>query len=290
MRMGIRMGSIGAMRRELGLAGVANWAKKSGFEVLDVARLDDEVAAVLKDAGLSVGTFDVSSVGALMSNDQDRRAEAVATVQNEMEIAARNGGTVMFVCLIPEDGTMPRRESFAIWRESFPAIVKKAEELEIKIAMEPYPGSAPYFPTLGCTPEMWRAMFEAVDSPALGICFDPSHLVRLGIDYLRAFEEFGDRVHHVHLKDCEICEEGRYRYGYLGETFARRYSYGGGYWRYCIPGYGEVDWARLLFRLSEVKYEGALCIELEDQRYEGDAAAQKLGLLATKQHIEPLLR
>ena len=37
--------------------------------------------------------------------------------------------------------------------------------------------------------------------------FDPSHLIRMGIDPLRFLEEFIDSVYHVHGKDTEILAE-----------------------------------------------------------------------------------
>ena len=62
-------------------------------------------------------------------------------------------------------------------------------------------------------PEIWKAMFDAVPSRALGLEIDPSHLVFLGIDYIQAIRDFGDRIVHFHAKDIDIDERKR---GVLG--------------------------------------------------------------------------
>ena len=75
-----------------------------------------------------------------------------------------------------------------------PPIAEFAASKDVTIAIEGWPGPGPAYPALGCTPEMWRAMFEACPSPGLGLNYDPSHLVRIGIDYLRALNEFAPRT------------------------------------------------------------------------------------------------
>ncbi len=40
-----------------------------------------------------------------------------------------------------------------------------------------------------------------------GLNFDPSHLVWLGIDYIKAAKDFAARIFHVHAKDAEILKE-----------------------------------------------------------------------------------
>ena len=66
---------------------------------------------------------------------------------------------------------------------------------------------------LAHNPELWDLLFDAVPSPALGLSFDPSHLVWLHIpnipDVIRAY---GSRIYHFDGKDTEIlppCWRGR---------------------------------------------------------------------------------
>jgi sugar phosphate isomerase/epimerase len=99
-------------------------------------------------------------------------------------------------------------------------------------------------------------MFSAVPSKALGLEFDPSHLHWQGIDYIRALYEFKDRIYHVHAKDTEMLPERRYRGGINGD-----------YFRFRIPGYGEITWPRLISALDEIGYSGDIAIEHEDPVY-----------------------
>lgn len=144
--------------------------------------------------------------------------------------------------------------------------------------IEGWPGPGPQYPTIGCTPEMWRAMFEAIPSKHFGLNYDPSHLVWLGIDYLRALSEFGERVVHCHGKDTKMLDEERYESGILSPTFGGKYTYSGGFWRYTIPGHGEVQWDRVAEKLEQIGYSGPVCIELEDHYFHGTVEKEQQGI------------
>lgn len=288
MKIGMRIPGMG---RELGFEGVARWAAEVGLGSIDTPPLTPEIKQTMDRFGLEVGTFDAPGVGDTLSPDPEKRAAGVAQLQQSIRQSAALGGKTVFVCLVPPDQTRRRAQNFEIWKESWPAVVQCAEECGVSIAMEPWPGPAPTYPTLGCTPEMWRAMFAAIPSPALGICFDPSHLARLGIDYMRAVQEFGSRVKHVHAKDTEILSEGMYEYGILGQSFGSKYWCGEGSWRYTVPGQGVVNWGTFIRRLEDAGYDGVLSIELEDHRYhDGSVAMDQKGILAAKKHLELHLR
>ena len=286
MRIGIRIpGSL----RKTPIDGLTAWLREAGFKALDLPRISEEATRACSANGIEIGTVDAGGES-LITEDGNKQREAVEGLKRTLDGIAAQGGKTLFTVLSPADRTMPRARSFEIWREVYPEIVAHAESIGVHIAVEPYPGPAPQYPSLGCCPEMWRAMFNAIPSPNLGLCFDPSHMVRMGIDYLRALREFGGRVRHVHAKDCEILPEGVYEFGYMGQSLGRRYRFGEGWWRYAIPGFGEVDWARFLARLEEVGYQGIVSIELEDDRYSGTEALEKEGLLAAKRHLEKYVR
>jgi sugar phosphate isomerase/epimerase len=261
-----------------GIPQAAAFAKEIGLDVLDVPALTPEIKQALDNAGLGVGSVDASGIGQLLSRDESRRVEAAEKLKRQIADIGALGGKVLFVCLVPEDKTVPRKETFAIWKEVFPEIVAQAEQSGVYIAIEGWPGPAPEYPTIGCTPEMWRAMFEAIPSRHFGLNYDPSHLVRLGIDYLRALNEFGDRVNHVHGKDTEILLDEQYEFGTLPATFGVKYGFSEGAWRYTIPGHGEVDWKKVAVRLERFGYQGAVSIELEDHRFWGSLEKEQEGI------------
>ncbi|SFT08657.1 sugar phosphate isomerase/epimerase [Paenibacillus sp. BC26] len=268
-----------------GIAKTAAWAASIGLDVLDVSNLTPEVKASCEEARIGIGSIDAHHTSRLLSRDAGRREEALEAAKKQLSSIASLGGSVLFMCLVPEDHTLPRNEGFAIWKETFPELVRHAEQTGIYIAIEGWPGPAPYYPTLGCTPEMWRAMFEAIPSKHFGLNYDPSHLVRLGIDYLRALDEFGERINHCHGKDTEILREELYESGVITPTFGAKYGFSEGSWRYTIPGHGEVDWGKVAVRLDRLGYAGAVSIELEDHRFWGSIEAERQGVKKATEHL-----
>lgn len=172
-------------------------------------------------------------------------------------------------------------DNVRIWKDTFGETARIAEDKGVKIAFENWPGLSATTPyksvNFGFTPQAWEMMFDAVDSPALGLEFDPSHLVWQFIDYIDAVKRFGERIHHVHLKDTEILD------GALSElgTFSR------GWWRYRIPGFGVIDWAEFISALKEVGFDGGAAIEHEDPVFAGERRVE--GLKLGCNHLRPLI-
>jgi sugar phosphate isomerase/epimerase len=273
----------------LGMQGVAAWAAEAEIDVIDVPALNTEVKDALSAHGLQVGSIDgAGAVGRtnLLSEQEEKRSVAVRLLKNQFTEIAALGGKTVFMCLVPEDVTLPRERSFAIWKETFPELVEHAEREGVYIALEGWPGPAPHYPTIGCTPEMLRAMFHEIPSKHFGINYDPSHLVRLGIDHLRFLSEFGERVNYCHGKDTEILHDELYECGHLSATFGAKYGFSEGSWRYTIPGCGEVDWGKVAVRLERIGYTGTVSIELEDHRFWGTLEAEQRGIVKAKEHLE----
>lgn len=99
--------------------------------------------------------------------------------------------------------------------------------------------------------------------------FDPSHLVWLGIDPIGILRRYVDRVVHVQAKDIEIFPSKRSHYGVFGKALDRTDPWDLGWWRYRIPGRGDIDWRRLVDILHEHGYGGIVSIEHEDPVWSG---------------------
>ena len=286
MKIGTRMPPFS---REIGFDAYAEWLAENGFEAVDTPRLTEEIVATCRRLGLTIGTCDCDASG-LLSADAAERRRGLDSLKRDLSAIAQYGGTTYFALLSPSDPSLGRAKNFEIWKEAYPDVVVHAEKEGVRIAVEPWPGPGPWYGNLGCTPEMWRAMFEEIPSSNLGLSFDPSHLVRIQVDYVRALHEFGDRVHHVHLKDTEIVQERLYESGILGPSFDSPYGYGDGWWRYVIPGEGEIDWNLVIRRLEEVGYDGVLSVELEDHHFTATPELQKEGLLRAKEYVAEFLK
>ncbi len=101
---------------------------------------------------------------------------------------------------------------------------------------------------------LWELIFSEVPAANFGLNFDPSHLVWQGIDYLHAVDVFGKRIFHTHAKDTEVVA---HRVAWSGNQVD-------GWWRYVIPGLGDVPWGPYIARLRSAGFNGVLSIEHED--------------------------
>jgi len=277
---------------EISFEELCAWATESGFGSIDLSSPDPECIRTARSAGLEIGTIDlpVPAMRNLLSPDPEKQLAGQQSAREAIDGAADQGCSRMFFVLFPEEFSQKRSDSFTIWNETFPAVVAHAEARGVRLALEGWPGPAPHYPALGCTPEMWRAMFAAIPSAAFGLNFDPSHLVRIGVDWRRALDEFGDRVIHVHGKDTDFDSERLYEHGNLGPTFRASVGFSEGWWRYTIPGDGLVDWCRLIGRLEDFGFDGVVSVELEDYRYRNTWALQADGLRRSRQHLSRWVR
>ncbi len=287
MKIGFR---IPGKAREITFVELCEWAAGAGFGAIDLGSPDSEQVRIAGAAGLEIGTVDLPGTAGMVSPDSDKQRAGVATANSAISASAALGCRRMFCVFVPEDRSQKRADSFAIWKDVFPAVAAHAESEGVQIAMEGWPGPGPHYPALGCTPETFRAMFEAVPSEAFGLNYDPSHLVRIGVDWRRALDEFGDRVINVHGKDTDFDAERLYEHGNLGPTFRKSVAFGESWWRYTIPGEGLVDWCRLVGRLEDFGFDGVVSVELEDYRYHETWALQQEGLARSQRHLARWVR
>lgn len=287
MKIGLR---IPGEARKLPFDQFCGWCRGAGFQSVDVGAVTDEVVDSARRHGLEIGTADLPGTRELCSEEPEKRAAGQETARQAIAAAADRGVTRMFCVFVPENAAAGRQANFENWKQGFPPVAAYAEERGVRLAMEGWPGPAPYYPALGCSPEMWRAMYAAVPTPAFGMNFDPSHLVRIGIDWYRALEEFIDRVVHVHAKDTEINPERLYEHGNLGPSLRKPLPYGESWWRYTIPGDGIVHWPRLVARLEDAGFDGVISVELEDHRFHGSWEKQAEGLERSQRYLATIVR
>ena len=279
------------------LKDLAHWAADNGFGAIDIGGPDEDAAQAVRGAGLEVGTFDLMVTGPLLSPDADARRAAAADIAGRAARAKDLGLTRAFGVFLPPDEAQPRADSFRHWSAGWPAVSEALANAGIAYAMEGYPGGGPHYPALGVTPETVRAML-ALDARegagALKLNFDPSHLVRVGVDPLRFLSEFGAHVVHAHGKDTAFDAARLYETGNLGASLPadvpgsaakNQPGFGEGWWRYCIPGDGVTSWPSVAAILSENGYTGHVSVELEDFRYNGSWAGEQRGLTRACQYL-----
>ncbi len=134
------------------------------------------------------------------------------------------------------------------------------------------------------SPELWDALFNEIPDDNFGLNFDPSHLYWLGIDTIQAVKDYASKIFHAHAKDTEILPKGEYRYGIPGQQLQPE-PWKSGWWRYRMPGLGEIDWNSFISTLQEYGYDQVLSIEHEDPVWEGSEEKIKTGLKLGLKHL-----
>ena len=257
------------------LSTLTQWALDNEFGAIDIGRDGPTSGAAVVAAGLKVGTVDLADWQGMISADAGKRRDAVAKNTEYAKACAAIGPVNHFVVMLPENPALARRENFGYMVEGFSELTPALEASQARIAIEGWPGPG----ALCCTPEGYRAFFKECPSPAMGINYDPSHLIRMGIDPLRFLREFVDRVCHVHGKDTEILTEELYEYGHeQAATFGKPVAFAAMHWRYTIPGHGVMRWIEAFRILAAAGYGGCVCIELEDANFNGPEESEKAGL------------
>jgi len=284
MKVGIRMtGRLNGMPFDE----VCRWMAANGFGTVDVPDINAEMVNAASAHGVVIGQVDMVGTSDLLSDDVGKQKEAIKGAVNSIQNAIDHGVTNMFyIAPAPADPSQGRSATLDQWKRTMPAIVDFAESNGATLALEGWPGGSTHFERIGANPELLRAMFEACPSPAFGINFVPSHLIRLGIDYLRFLKEFGHRVHHVHAKDTKFDSEALYLYGRMSPSLDKPKAFGEDWWRYCIPGEGEANWAHIMKNLEDFGYDGILSIEHEDARYWGTWEAEAQGFIRARAHLK----
>jgi sugar phosphate isomerase/epimerase len=171
-------------------------------------------------------------------------------------------------------------------RTIWPAIVANARDAGVRLAFENCPmifshDEWPGGHNIAYSPRIWHRIVDEFDG-AIGMNYDPSHLVWQMIDQGRFIREFGERFRHVHAKDLMIDRDGLYEHGIM--------SAGIGWQIPRMPGLGEVDWSAFFSGLYRAGYDGPVIIEHEDRRFEGSDDKVKRGFTLARDVLQPYVK
>jgi sugar phosphate isomerase/epimerase len=262
------------------------WAKQSGFEAIDLNQASPADVAAVRAAGLRLGSIDLIDMGKLLATDPGLREDLIARNVAYIRELVAAGATIFFTVLIPGDPAKKRSENYALAVETFGPLAQTAADAGVKIVIEGWPGPAPHFPALCCTPESYRAFIKDTNPKSVGVNYDPSHLIRLGVEPVRFLEEFAHQVYHVHAKDTQLFPDAVYELGLYQDSISKApHRYGAHAWRYTIPGQGQTPWTRVFEILRDNGYRGAVSVELEDENFYGSEEREKNGLLKSLEFL-----
>ncbi len=304
----MKLGFLTACLPDRTLPEIAAWAAANGYEALEVAAWPDLGARPFTATHLDAARVDarvadttrelferhgltLSSIAFYDNNLHPDPAERRAINEH---VAACIDTAALVGC--PTVGTFVGRdpgrtvaENLADAEKVFAPLVDRAGEKGVKLIIENcvmegwhpdgYPGNLAY------SPELWEWMF----SIGLYLNYDPSHLVWMGIDPVAALRPYVDRIPHAQAKDVQLFPERRNRYGWPGKAVAREDPWDVGWWRYRVPGLGQVDWNAVVDALYEGGFDGVLSVEHEDPVWGGTEDKVRTGLQVARRTLRPLI-
>ncbi|MBT3372712.1 MAG: sugar phosphate isomerase/epimerase [Rhodospirillaceae bacterium] len=268
-------------------AGGGETRRYAGTSHIDVGGLSGEQGGEIVSA-LAAKGIEISGLGYYpnpLHNDAAHGDEVIGHLKKVITAAALMGVPVVNT-FIGGDGTLNLDENWARATDIFPPIIAHARDLGVTLAFENCPMIFSYdeWPgghNIAYSPKIWRRIF-AEWGDAVGMNFDPSHLVWQMIDQDRFIAEFGPRMVHVHAKDVMIDQDGLYENGVM--------SAGMGWQVPRMPGLGDVNWSKFFSGLYRVGYDGAVIIEHEDQNFEGTDERIKRGFLLARDILAPFVK
>lgn len=304
----MKLGFLTACMPKHNLTEITTYAEGAGYEALEVAawpalgdrpftathldvvNLDqaraDEVNELIDRHGLilsSLAYYDNNLHG-----DPTERAAVNQHVLACVDAAALLGCPTVGT-FVGRDPAKSVAENLRDAEQVFAPLVDRAGAKGVKIVIENcvmegwhpdgYPGNLAY------SPELWEWMFDL----GLYLNFDPSHLVWMGIDPVAALRPYVGKVVHAQAKDIQIFPELRTRYGWPGKAVSRPDPWDVGWWRYRVPGLGDVDWRRVVDTLYEGGFDGVLSVEHEDPVWGGTDGLVRAGLDIAHRTLRPLI-
>lgn len=256
----------------------------SGITHIDISQLDaggiEQVHSLVQSTGVAI-----SGLGYYpncLAPDAAEAATAVEHLKNLLQ-AAKKLSIERVNTFIGKDYTKSVDENWPRMLDTWRPIVSLADQLGIKIGIENCPMlfSADEWPggkNLATTPAIWRRLFADIDSPNLGLNYDPSHMVWQQMDYLKPLREFTPRIFHAHAKDVRLDRHRLDEVGILAHPLE--------YHTPKLPGLGEVNWGKFFSTLLDAGYSGPVCVEVEDRAYEGSLESRKDSLRQSFRYLK----
>jgi sugar phosphate isomerase/epimerase len=304
----MKLGFLTACLPDRSLPEIAAWAAGHGYEALEVAAWPDLGARPFTATHLEVAAFGERqadetralfdrhglTLSSLAFYDNNLHPDPAERKAINDHVTACIDAAALVGC--PTVGTFVGRhpgqsvaENLAEAEQVFAPLVDRAGERGVKLIIENcvmegwhpdgYPGNLAY------SPELWEWMF----SLGLYLNYDPSHLVWMGIDPVAALRPYVDRIPHAQAKDIQLFPDKRNHYGWPGKAVVREDPFDVGWWRYRVPGLGDVDWRGVVDALYEGGFDGVLSVEHEDPVWGGTEDKVHTGLRVAHHTLRPLI-
>lgn len=283
----MQLGFVSAILPDLSFREVFETAKRIGFDCvevccwptgkaerryagvthIDVANLTKHLVHEIRHCVEETGV-QISGLGYYPNPLSPNQAEADTAIAHlhVMIDAAYRLGIERVNSFVGRDWTKSVDDNWPRFLSTWKPIIQLAEDRGVRVGIENCPMlfTADEWPggkNLATTPEIWTRMFSDIPSDNFGLNYDPSHMVWQHMDYLRPMRDFSDKLFHIHAKDVRLDQDRLNQVGIMAHPNK--------YHTPKLPGMGDVNWGKFFSVLTETKYKGPVCVEVEDRAYEG---------------------
>lgn len=303
----MQLGFVSAIVPELNLQQVIELASSIGYQTVELmcwppSKADRRYAGVTHVNVLELDESKVSSIrkmleshrvsisglgyypNCLSSNQEE--AERCCEHLKHVIAAAPKLGVCQVNTFIGRDHTKSVQDNWPRMLKTWRPIVDLAEKHSVRIGIENCPmiftqDEWPGGKNIASSPAIWRKLFADLESPNLGLNYDPSHMVFQHMDYLKPIRDFIDRIFHVHAKDVRVDQHLLDQHGIFAHPNLYHFPK--------LPGLGDVKWGSFFSVLSDAGYQGPVCVEVEDRAYEGSLEDRKASLIQSHRYLSQFL-
>lgn len=299
----MKLGFVSAILPELSLEEVVTFASSKGYDCVELmcwpkGRAERRYAGVTHLDVADFSKADVQHVTELMESadmeisglgyypnplvpDLDEAQVYIDHIKKGIQAAALLGVNQMNT-FIGRDWRTTIDENWPRFVEVWKPMIQFAEDQGVRVGIENCPMYFTYdeWPSgknLAHSPAIWQRMFEEIPSDCFGLNYDPSHMIWQHMDYLAPLRTFADRIFHVHAKDVRLDQDRLNEVGIMATPNE--------YHTPKLPGLGDVNWGKFISVLTDVGYDGAVCVEVEDRAYEGSLEKRKLSLVQSLTYL-----
>jgi sugar phosphate isomerase/epimerase len=155
-------------------------------------------------------------------------------------------------------GRIPDRpvpESLPRFRQVFGDLARRAEDRGVRIALENCAKGGDWErgdQNIAHAPRAWEMLFAEVESPVLGLEWEPCHQIESLVDPIAQLRRWAGRIWHIHGKDATVHHDVLREHGLRG---------GVPWMHHRTPGFGDTNWTDVISILRLGGWRGSIDIE-----------------------------